>query len=79
MLLINEQTVRRIIDEDCALRLAKQVFLLIARGKTGMPPKIYLTLPHGDDFRAMPAYLDLGGAGVATPGMYFEWQFTHAW
>jgi len=65
MLLINEQTVRRIIDEDCALRLAKQVFLLIARGKTGMPPKIYLTLPHGDDFRAMPAYLDLGGAGVA--------------
>ncbi|MGH7197470.1 MAG: ornithine cyclodeaminase family protein [Candidatus Omnitrophota bacterium] len=59
MLAIGEKSVRRILDEKTAFRLAKEAFELIGRGKTKMPPKIYLELP-GDppaDFRAMPAFL----------------------
>lgn len=64
---VDEKTVRRRIDEKTALRLAEETFLLMARGKFSMPPKIYLDVPGGNDFRAMPAFFETasgGGCGV---------------
>lgn len=57
---IREAEVKRLIDEPHAYRLAERVFRLMAQGRHRMPPKIYLQLPGGNDFRAMPAYLDQG-------------------
>jgi alanine dehydrogenase len=45
-------------------RAVEAVFKEHARGHVQMPPKVYITLPHGD-FRTMPAYVPaLGIAGV---------------
>lgn len=47
-------------------RAVEESFAEHARGKVQMPPKIYVTLPHGD-FRTMPAYipsLDIAGVKV---------------
>ncbi len=65
--ILDERTVASVLDEPVAFALARRAFRLIAEGKTGMPPKIYLTLPDGDDFRAMPAFFRsgrVGGCGV---------------
>lgn len=64
---INEMVARNGIDEKTALRLAEETFLLMARGITSMPPKMYLNIPGGNDFRAMPAFFQSakgGGCGV---------------
>lgn len=40
------------------LRIVRKTFMLYAKGKTQMPPKIYLHLEkYNGDFRAMPAYI----------------------
>jgi len=45
-------------------RAVEAVFREHARGHVQMPPKVYITFPHGD-FRTMPAYVPaLGIAGV---------------
>lgn len=45
-------------------RAVEEAFAEHARGRVQMPPKVYVTLPHGD-FRTMPAYIpSLGIAGV---------------
>lgn len=52
------------------LRAVERAFILQAKGKIIMPPKLYLNLPeyHGD-FRAMPAYID-GSAGLKWVSVY---------
>ena len=45
------------MDVKTAIRVVRNAFIAMARGWTVMPPKLYLPLPHGSDFRAMPAYL----------------------
>ncbi len=45
-------------------RIIEEVFVEHAAGRVQMPPKVYVTFPHGD-FRTMPAYVpSLGTAGV---------------
>ncbi len=60
MIFISEKSIRRLLDERTAFRLAREAFELAARKKTLMPPKIYLELPGrpAGDFRAMPAFLE---------------------
>jgi alanine dehydrogenase len=40
-------------------RAVEAVFREHARGHVQMPPKVYITFPHGD-FRTMPAYVPPG-------------------
>ena len=60
MITIGEKSVRRLLDEKTAFRLAREAFELVWLKKTRMPPKIYLELPGKPrgDFRAMPAFLE---------------------
>lgn len=45
-------------------RIIEEIFVEHGNGRIQMPPKIYVTFPHGD-FRTMPAYVpSLGIAGV---------------
>ncbi len=45
-------------------QIIEEIFVEHANGRVSMPPKIYVTFPHGD-FRTMPAYApSLGIAGV---------------
>ncbi|MBI2941476.1 MAG: ornithine cyclodeaminase family protein [Chloroflexi bacterium] len=64
MLLIDKRTVAELLTPTTVVTAVKSAFVAHARGRTVMPPKVYLTLPayHGD-FRAMPAYVD-GAAGL---------------
>lgn len=64
---LNEEKIKKALDEKKAFLLAKKVFKLIAQKKAQMPPKLYLNLPAGkvsNDFRAMPAFIDEKGEGV---------------
>lgn len=64
---IDENMVKKVIDEKVAFRLAMETFKLIADKKTLMPPKIYLSLPRRgvpDDFRAMPAFVGGRNGGI---------------
>jgi alanine dehydrogenase len=61
---IDESAVHRALDEKTSYGLARETFLLVARNKTSMPPKMYLDLPAGD-FRAMPAFVGAAGAKAA--------------
>ena len=56
-LILTQGDIARLIDMRMAIRVTREAFKDVARGKAVMPAKIYLTLPRGDDFRAMPAYL----------------------
>ena len=40
-----------------AIQVVRHAFEAMARGETVMPSKVYLPLPGGSDFRAMPAFL----------------------
>ncbi|HTL71069.1 MAG TPA: ornithine cyclodeaminase family protein [Candidatus Eisenbacteria bacterium] len=66
---IGESAVARSIDPDTAFRLAREAFRLMASGDARMPPKTYLNLPTGDDFRAMPAYFRRKGGGEGACGL----------
>lgn len=47
----------RLIDLRRTIRIVRDAFCAMARGQAVMPPKVYLPLPGGSDFRAMPAFL----------------------
>lgn len=55
ILIITESDVLKLLDERLSLKLAEQTFNLIAQKRIQMPSKLYLNLPHGNDYRAMPA------------------------
>ena len=57
LLLLTQREIARLVDMRMAIRSAREAFIAMARGQTVMPPKLYLPLPGGDDFRAMPAFL----------------------
>ena len=56
-LLLTQRDIGRLIDMRTAIRIAREAFWAMARGEAVMPPKLYLPLPRGNDFRAMPAFL----------------------
>jgi len=56
-LVLTQRDVARLVDLRTAIRVARQAFMAMARGEAVMPPKVYLPLPGGSDFRAMPAFL----------------------
>jgi len=69
---LTQRDVARLIDLRTAIRITAQALRAAARGQTVMPPKLYLPLPGGNDFRAMPAYLKYPAAcGV-------KWVNVHA-
>jgi alanine dehydrogenase len=71
-LLLTQRDVARLLDVRAAIRVVRESFKALARGEALMPPKIYLRLPGGDDFRAMPAFLRRpAAAGV-------KWVNVHA-
>ena len=39
------------------IRVVRHAFIAMARGEAVMPSKLYLPLPGGSDFRAMPAFV----------------------
>lgn len=58
-LILDGDTVKKLIDMKDALKVVEKAFKLFGQGKAQMPPKIYIPLPqYNGDFRAMPAYLD---------------------
>lgn len=63
-LFLDEKKVESVFTETVALRLAREVFGLLGRGQARMPAKIYLDLPAGNDFRAMPAWVGGKGGGA---------------
>lgn len=64
--LLTQPEIDRLVDMKTAIRVVEQAFLAQARGEVLMPPKLYLRLPDGSDFRAMPsALLRPGFAAVA--------------
>ncbi len=56
-LVLTQRDVARLVDIRTAIRTTRQAFKAMARGEVVMPPKLYLPLPRGSDFRAMPAFL----------------------
>ncbi len=71
-LILTAREVRRLIDWPMAIGSARATLLQLTRGRAAMPPKLYLTLPSGDDFRAMPARV----AAPAACGI--KWVNVHA-
>jgi alanine dehydrogenase len=68
---LSQRDVARVLDMPTTIRVVREAFKAMARGQTVMPPKVYLPLPGGSDFRAMPAYL----AAPAACGM--KWVNVH--
>lgn len=56
-LILTRRDISRLIDVRASIHVVRRAFLAMARHEAIMPPKLYLTLPRGDDFRAMPAYV----------------------
>ncbi len=56
-LVLTEREIARLVDLRTTIRVTRQAYEAMARGETVMPPKLYLPLPGGNDFRAMPAFL----------------------
>ncbi len=61
-LILTERDVKEVLNMRDCIEAVERAFELHAKGKTQMPPKVYLTFEKGD-LRAMPAYLD-GKAGI---------------
>ena len=55
--LLTQRDIARLVDMRAAIRIVAQAFEAMARGEAMMPPKLYLPLPRGSDFRAMPAFI----------------------
>ncbi|MEZ4299558.1 MAG: ornithine cyclodeaminase family protein [Polyangiaceae bacterium] len=64
-LLLERRNVESLVTMESAIGAVEAAFSEHGRGRTMMPPKVYLSLEkqHGGDFRAMPSYMD-GLAGV---------------
>jgi len=71
-LILTQREVARLLDIRTAIRVVRESFKAMARGKALMPPKLYLRLPGGDDFRAMPAFL------ARPPAAGMKWVNVHA-
>lgn len=61
-LILTENDVKKVLTMKEAMGVVEKAFELHAKGKTQMPPKVYLIFEKGD-LRAMPACLD-GKAGI---------------
>ncbi|MBI2104906.1 MAG: ornithine cyclodeaminase family protein [Candidatus Omnitrophica bacterium] len=70
-LVLTQRDVARLVDMRIAIRVARGAFEAMARGETVMPPKVYLPLPGGGDFRAMPAFL------ARPPACGIKWVNVH--
>ena len=57
-LLLTARQIERLVDMPRAIGVIERACAAKARGRTVMPPKIYLNLPSGADFRAMPAFIE---------------------
>ena len=71
-LILTQREVAKLLDVRRAIGVVRESFKAMARGKALMPPKIYLRLPGGDDFRAMPAFL------ARPPAAGMKWVNVHA-
>ena len=56
-LLLSQHEIARLLDIRMVIRVVRHAFIAIARGEAVMPSKLYLPLPGGSDFRAMPAFV----------------------
>ena len=56
-LLLTQRDIARLMTMRTAIRVVREAFKAMARGEATMPPKLYLPLPRGSDFRAMPAWV----------------------
>ena len=56
-LVLTHRDVARVMDLPTAIRLVRNAFIAYAQGQAVMPSKVYLPLPGGNDFRAMPAFV----------------------
>lgn len=70
-LLLTARDIERMVEMKTAIRVVERAFAAQARGETVMPPKIYLNLPSGADFRAMPAYI------AQPPACGMKWVNVH--
>jgi len=72
-LILTRRDIHQLIDMRKAMAALQKAFSLFGRGRSQMPPKIYLHLDrfHGD-FRAMPVYLE----GLSTCAI--KWVNVHA-
>ncbi len=66
-LILTESDVARLIDMRAAIRIVRRALAYQARGQVLMPSKVYLTLPDGSDFRAMPAAISELSCGQMLP------------
>lgn len=58
-LILTEKDVKRLIDMSGSLKAVEEAFREYGKGKTTMPPKIYLTIDKfNGDFRAMPSFIE---------------------
>lgn len=65
-LILEGDTIRKIIGIKEAIRAVEKAFKYLGQGKVQMPPKLYIHLDkHRGDFRAMPAYIEgFKGCGI---------------
>ena len=61
-LLLDRNSVNTLMKMSDVVNVVEEVFKIMGEGKANMPPKLYLSVEHGD-FRAMPAALP-GAAGM---------------
>ncbi|MBT5953710.1 ornithine cyclodeaminase family protein [bacterium] len=62
---IPSSVVHKFLDTPTSIDIVKKAFCDYAIGQSHMPPKMYLDLPQfNGDFRAMPAYIENGYAGM---------------
>jgi alanine dehydrogenase len=64
-LILTQKDIARLADMKTAMLAVETAFRAQALGKVIMPPKVYMPLPDGSDFRAMPACVPaLGACGI---------------
>lgn len=65
-LILNGATIKKIVGIKDAIKAVEKAFGYFGKGKTQMPPKVYIHLDkHKGDFRAMPAYVEgFKGCGI---------------
>lgn len=69
--LLTQRDVARVTTPARMIDVIRRAFMATERGDAHMPPKVYLPLPHGADFRAMPAAL------TRPPACGIKWVNVH--